>query len=100
VDYDRFAREVSRLLEPGGKLFLTFDYWEPLLVPPVKLYGLDWQPLDRARVERLVASLAATGLDIVQDFDFRQGEPVIRWGYYSPHPDMRYTFALATFRKR
>lgn len=99
VDFQRFAREVRRLLQPGGKLFVTFDYWEPLVVPPVKLYGLDWQPLDAARTAQLISTLSEHGLKIVQDFEWSQGDPVIRWGYYSPHSDMKYTFALAVFEK-
>jgi FkbM family methyltransferase len=100
VDYDRFAAEVSRLLQPGGKLFVTFDYWNPRLTPPVKLYGLEWQPLDEARARDLFAACERQGLSLVQPFDPTQGEPVIRWGYYSPHPDMSYTFALAVLTKR
>ena len=99
VDYDRFASEVSRLLAPGGRLFVTFDYWEPRVVPPVKLYGLDWQPLDAARARTLFKACAAKGLKLEQDFDGTLGEPVIRWGYYSPHPEVSYTFALAAFRR-
>jgi hypothetical protein len=99
VDYDRFASEVSRLLAPRGRLFVTFDYWEPRVVPPVKLYGLDWQPLDAARARRLFEACAAKGLRLEQDFDWTLGEPVIRWGYYSPHPEVSYTFALAAFRR-
>lgn len=99
VDFDRFAREVSRLLRPGGKLFITFDYWDPLLVAPIQLYGLAWQPLDRSRVERLVETLHMHGLEILGELDLTCCDPVIRWGYYSPHPDMQYTFAMAAFEK-
>ena len=99
VDYERFAAEVSRLLGPGGRLFVTFDYWEPQVTPPVKLYGLDWQLLDAARARKLFEACAAKGLRLEQDFDWTLGDPVIRWGYYSPHPDVSYTFALASFRK-
>lgn len=100
VDYDRFAAEASRLLAPGGRVFVTFDYWEPKVTPPIKLYGLDWMPLDAAMVRQFIASCARHGLEIVEPFDFTAGEPLIRWGYYSPHPDIRYTFGMAVFRKR
>ena len=100
VDYDKFAAEASRLLAPGGRVFVTFDYWEPRVTPPVKLYELDWMPLDAAMVRRFISSCARHGLDIVENFDFTAGEPLIRWGYYSPHPDINYTFGMAAFRKR
>jgi FkbM family methyltransferase len=99
VDYSRFAAEVSRLLAPGGRLFVTFDYWEPKLRPPIKLYGLDWQPLDVEAVRQFTTACAAAGLHLIHDFDWTAGEPVIQWGYYSPHPEMAYTFGMASFRK-
>ncbi len=100
VDYDRFAAEASRLLAPGGRVFVTFDYWEPKVRPPIKLYGLDWMPLDAAMVRQFIASCARHGLELLEPFDFTAGEPLIRWGYYSPHPDISYTFGMAVFRKR
>ena len=99
VDYSRFAAEVSRLLVPGGRLFVTFDYWEPKLRPPIKLYGLEWQPLDSKAVHQFTAACMAAGLRLSQDFDWTLGEPVIQWGYYSPHPEVSYTFGMASFRK-
>jgi SAM-dependent methyltransferase len=100
VDYDKFAAEAARLLAPGGRVFVTFDYWQPKVVPPLKLYGLDWVPLDAAMVRRFIASCARHGLAIDGEFDFTAGDPVIHWGYYSPHPDVSYTFGMAVFRKQ
>ncbi|MDB5810246.1 MAG: Methyltransferase type 11 [Betaproteobacteria bacterium] len=100
VDYDRFAAEAARLLAPGGRLFVTFDYWEPKVAPSIKLYDLAWQPLDAAMVRRLFASCKRHGLATIQEFDFTTGEPVIEWGYFSPHPDVRYTFGISAFEKR
>jgi FkbM family methyltransferase len=99
VDYMLFAREVSRLLAPEGKLFLTFDYWEPLLSIPVKAYDLDWRPLDRALVLSLIDACRSHGLNLVQEVDWSIQDQVIRWGYYSPHPDVSYTFGLLAFEK-
>jgi len=56
VDFARFARESSRLLKPGGRLFVTFDYWEPKVTPPTDLYGLKWQPLDSEAVKNFIAT--------------------------------------------
>jgi FkbM family methyltransferase len=99
IDFARFAAEASRLLAPGGRLFVTFDYWEPKVRPPIKLYGLEWQPLDSAALRRFMAECAAAGLHMIHDFDWILGERVIRWGYYSPHPEVGYTFGMAAFRK-
>ncbi len=89
---------IARLLQPGGKLFVTFDYWNPKVVPPIKLFGLPWQPLDARALERLITECAREGLRLVQPIDWRLGEAVIGPGYYSPHPDVRYTFGIAGFQ--
>jgi FkbM family methyltransferase len=47
VNFAKFANEASRLLEKHGRLFVTFDYWNPKLNPRIKLFGLNWQPLDQ-----------------------------------------------------
>jgi FkbM family methyltransferase len=99
VDYKLFAQEVGRLLVPKGKLFVTFDYWQPLLSIPVKAYDLDWQPLDRALTLSLIAACRDYGLRLVQDVDWNTRDQVIHWGYYSPHPDVSYTFGLLAFEK-
>lgn len=100
VDFGRFTREASRLLEPGGKLLVTFDYWEPKVVSPIQLFGLPWQPLDRADVERLLTAGAEHGLEPVEPMDWRTDQAVIREGYHSPVPAMSYTFGLIGFEKR
>lgn len=100
VDYEKFAAETSRLLGPGGRVFVTFDYWEPRVTPPIKLYGLDWALLDADMVRRFIASCARHGLDMVEEFDFSAGDPLICGDYYSPHPEVSYTFGMVVFRKR
>jgi len=100
IDISRFAKEAARLLAVGGKLFVTFDYWEPKVAPTIRLYGLSWQPLDRAAVEEFISNLASAGLTLVSPMDYRVGEAVIRDGYYSPEPGVHYTFGLLTFEKR
>ncbi len=97
VDYQAFAREAARLLHPGGRLFVTFDYWEPLVVPTIDLYGRPWQPLDRQRLLTLVTACTSVGLNLVQDIDWETQEAVIGPDYYSPDPSLSYTFGLVVF---
>jgi len=99
VDFERFAVEVSRLLHVGGRLFVTFDYWEPKIIPPIRLYNLAWQPLDKQKVCELIEVCNRYGLRLVNAMDWELGEPVIQYGYYAPHPDMKYTFGMAVFEK-
>jgi FkbM family methyltransferase len=99
VDFALFAREVNRLLVAGGRLFVTYDYWNPLLSIPIKAYGLNWQPLDRPLVESLIEKCHAENLHLTESVDWNVKDQVIRWGYYSPHPDVAYTFGMLVFQK-
>ena len=100
VDFTLFAKEVNRLLAPKGKMFVTYDYWDPLINIPIKTYGLDWQPLDRPRVESLITECKKENLLLTDGIDWQIDEQVIRWGYYSPHPEVAYTFGLLVFEKQ
>jgi FkbM family methyltransferase len=99
VDHALFAQETSRLLAPGGKLFVTFDYWDPLLQIPIKLYDLEWQPLDRPGTENLIRECGLKNLKLVDEVDWTLQDQVVRWGYYSPHREVSYTFGLLVFEK-
>jgi len=100
VDFKKLAQEVSRLLQLGGKIFLTFDYWDPKIKTDMTLYGLKWQPLDKQAVNMLIAEFESHDLYPVEDIDWALGEPVIDRDYYSPDPNVSYTFGLLTFEKR
>jgi FkbM family methyltransferase len=99
VDFTLFAKEVNRLLAPGGRLFVTYDYWDPLLAIPIKTYGLNWQPLDRPLVEDLIGKCRGENLLLTEDVNWDVKDQVIKWGYYSPHPDVAYTFGMLVFQK-
>jgi SAM-dependent methyltransferase len=100
VNLSLFAREASRLLEVGGKLFVTFDYWHPGIKPSIQLYGLAWQPLDRPLVEYFITECNRVGLFLVENVDWTIQDQVIREGYYSPEVGIRYTFGILTFEKK
>lgn len=100
VDFTKFAQEVSRLLENKGKLFVTFDYWDPKIVSPIKLFGLEWQPLDREGTEYLISECEKVGLKLFEDMDWTTNEQVIFQKYKSPHPEMSYTFGIVIFEKQ
>jgi SAM-dependent methyltransferase len=99
VDFGKFAKEASRLLAPGGSLFVTFDYWDPKVPATVKMFGLKWQPLDWAMVEELIAECSKVGLTVDGEIDRSLGDPVIKEGYHSPQLGIRYTFGLLVFKK-
>jgi SAM-dependent methyltransferase len=95
--YD-FFRESSRLLRKGGKLFVTFDYWDPKLHTAVMVLGLPWCIFSKQEICVLIALARTTGLELLHPIDWTIGEPVIKPGYYSPC-ELSYTFGLIEFRK-
>jgi SAM-dependent methyltransferase len=99
VDFENFAAESSRLLDYGGKLYITFDYLAPKTITALKIYDRKWQPLDDFDVQFLKCACEANGLRLVQDIDWSLGEKVIHWGYFSPHPQIAYTFGMLVFKK-
>ncbi len=100
IDFAKFANEVARLLEDGGRLFVTFDYWSPKVTPPIKMYGLEWQPLDDQALRLFIDRCKQQNLYLIQDMDWTLDEAVIRHGYYSPHPNISYTFGLVVLEKK
>ena len=99
VDLDKFAKEASRLLRSGGKIFVTFDYWDPQVKPRRTLYSLKWQPLDKKHVKHLVKVCAKSGLKLVEKINWDTEDTVINKAYYSPEPKIQYTFGLITLVK-
>ena len=100
VDFRKFVNEVARLLEEKGKLFVTFDYWNPKITSPVEIYGLNWQPLDEQSLRAFIDECEKEGLYLVEDMDWTTNETVIHYGYYSPHQGMSYTFGMNVFEKQ
>ncbi len=99
VDFEMFAKEASRLLTPGGKLYVTFDYWVPRIITRIKVCGVKWQILDDGDVKNLIDCCNRHGLNITEDVDWTIGEKVIGPGYYSPDPQVSYTFGMLVFKK-
>lgn len=99
VNFELFAKEASRLLAPGGKLYVTYDYWVPKIVTQKMLSGGKWQPLDDKDVKALINYCNQQNLQITEDIDWSIGDAVIRPGYYSPDPNVSYTFGMLVFKK-
>lgn len=99
VDVKAFVRECARLLKPGGKLFLTFDYWNPKISTDIYMFGLPWTLFCRDDAENLIRECAASGLEIVAPMNWAQQDGVIRPGYWSPG-NFSYTFGITEFVKQ
>jgi SAM-dependent methyltransferase len=102
VDVRLLAPEIRRILKPGGKLYLTFDYWDPKISTAAVgtlLYGLPWFILDKAEAYNMIGIFNQSGLMLVEEPDWSAPEPVIREDYFAPLPGYRYTFGILTFKK-
>lgn len=100
VDFSKFAKELSRILKPGGHLFVSFDYWNPKpLYEKRKLYKLDWNILDKKDVFNLVDILEENGLQLTGPIDWTLQDAVINDTYCSPVSGVSYTFGIFHFLK-
>ncbi len=96
VDLNRFFSEVTRVLEPGGRLYLSTDYWEPKIDTQGRMmYGQPWTIFSAHEVTGMVQSAERVGLIPYpwDRADLRCGDAVVRDG---PHS---YTFVALRFFK-
>lgn len=102
VDYNLLAKECARLLRPNGKLFLTFDYWEPKVDTSdvgTKLYGLKWNILDKKDVLGLIDALSVNGLKMESEMDWTTMYTVINNKFFAAY-DKAYTFGIIMVTKK
>lgn len=100
VDFRKFANEVRRLLRVGGKLIVSFDYFDPKPdTTKMKLYSLSWNILDRNDVLNLVYDFAFNDMALTSDIDWTLQDAVINPAYCSPAP-VSYTFGILEFIKK
>ena len=69
VDLGRFLAEVSRILKPTGKLFITTDYWEePLAIEQSKQpFRLPWKIFCRTEIETFLEQSLGFGFVPVEN---------------------------------
>jgi SAM-dependent methyltransferase len=96
VDTDAFLREQARLLRPGGRLLLSFDYWdEPVQTRGQEAYGVPIRIFTRRDIDAMLVYAATQGLVIEGAADFSCQDRVVHWQRF----DLRYTFANLLLRK-
>ncbi len=96
VDAAAFFRETARLLRPGGRAFVSFDYWEePVDTGGQHAYGVPIRIFTRADVVAMQRDAAACGLAVEGARDFGCDQRVAHWRRYG----LAYTFANLLLRK-
>jgi len=100
VDLNKFAKEVSRLLRSGGRLIVSFDYWNPKVnTDGIMLYGLKWNILDINDVQILTDACRESDLQLTGEVDLSLHDAVINPKYCSPG-NVSYTFGIFEFEKK
>jgi len=96
VNIESFLNEASRLLKPGGLLFVTCDYWEDDLkvTQDIEAFGCPWKPLTREDIHDMVIYAKSAQLLPVGEKDI----PACRNRCVS-WQETEFTFSLQVFRK-
>jgi len=69
VDLDKFLAESSRILKPGGLLFITTDYWpeEIKIDPDLQPYNLSWKIFSQSDIVRFIKQASEFGFSLCEE---------------------------------
>lgn len=98
VDEFKFLREMSRIIMPGGHLFVSFDYWhDPIDVGDRTAFGAPVRIFDMHDVLKMVNYAAAKDLILAdrahKTLELKCQDKVVKW------LGLEYTFMNLLFRK-
>lgn len=101
VNFERFAKEVGRLLKIGGYAYVSFDYWNPKPeYEKRRLYNLDWNILDMNDVIGLCKCFSDNDMELTSPIDWTTEDAVINSTFCSPVESVAYSFGILQFKKK
>jgi SAM-dependent methyltransferase len=93
-DPPRLAREISRLLQPGGYFIASFDYWPTKIdTKHVKIFGLDWLIFSKEDVNSFLLEAKQHRLAPAGEVVFSAQAPVVHEGGF------HYSFGWMVLKK-
>ena len=96
VNLDSYFKEMSRVLEPGGLLVTSTDYFEtPTDTRGQHAYGVPVHVFDKTEILAAVATAQRHGLKLTGPLDLSSRDRVVRWDQVG----LDYTFAVFSMIK-
>ena len=95
VNLDAYFKEMSRLLQPGGLLVTSTDYWPDKIhnKEQVEAYGQPIFIFSQLEIEQVLAKAAQHNLHLTGKIDYEAEEQTINWLGFE------YTFIMFTLQK-
>ena len=97
VDIKKFMFEMSRILRPGGILYLTTDYWAAAddKNTGIAMYGRSWRLMNQKAIRQIIAIAESNALELLRPglLDLDCEGPVVC------HGGREYTFIAMVFKK-
>lgn len=94
VDIQAFMREMSRLLQDKGILYVSTDYWqEKIESADIQPWGLKWTVFSSGEIEEIIRTASKEGLKIDDASIPGVKDPIVEWS------GREYTFLSMVFRK-
>ncbi len=100
VPLDAFAKEMARILKPGGLLLVSTDYWSEFIdCSGIYPYGFDageMKIIDPEEFTSFVNMAEAAGMELCAPLQFETTDRAVRW----ERTDRDYTFGFVALRKK
>jgi SAM-dependent methyltransferase len=100
VPLDKFAKEVGRILKPGGLLLVSTDYWSEYIdcegIYPYTFEAGEMKIITPKDMTEFTEMAREAGMEPCQPLQFETTDKAVRW----ERTDRDYTFYFAAYRKK